>query len=187
MKATSAPLTAFTLAATLSAAVTTVACANEAQSDVESDMESDRAALVTTQTIQTAHGETYLDAPQTPGTWTYVKEPDETLAIYGEGRRAPAFVVRCANGVVSLGRFTQADQTETRAMRVTTETVTSQMNAVPVAEMAMILAVDLEPMNPLLDAMAITKGRFKVDVTGLDPLYLPAWVEVSRVIEDCRV
>lgn len=42
------------------------------------------------------------------------------------------------------------------------------------------------PDDPLLDAMALSKGRFAVEVQGLPPLYLPSWAEVSRVIEDCR-
>ena len=44
----------------------------------------------------------------------------------------------------------------------------------------------LAPDDPLLDAMAITKGRFAVAAPGEPTLYLPAWAEVSRVIEDCR-
>mgnify|MGYP001804227527 CR=1 FL=1 len=115
-----------------------------------------------------------------------MSEPGETFAIYGEARLKPAFIFRCGDGVVSLGRFTDADQTEARVMSVTTETVTSQLEAGPVPDMQMLLAADLQPDDPLLDAMASTKGRFKVEVEGQEPLYLPAWVEVSRVIEDCR-
>ncbi len=47
-------------------------------------------------------------------------------------------------------------------------------------------SVSLNPRDPLLDAMAITRGRFAVEVEGETPLYLPAWAEVTRVIEDCR-
>mgnify|MGYP006891167444 CR=1 FL=1 len=43
----------------------------------------------------------------------------------------------------------------------------------------------LNATDPLLDAMALTKGRFAVEV-GAAKLYLPSWAEVSRVIEDCR-
>jgi hypothetical protein len=34
--------------------------------------------------------------------------------------------------------------------------------------------------------MALSKGRFAVEVDGEAPLYLPSYAEVSRVIEDCR-
>ena len=40
--------------------------------------------------------------------------------------------------------------------------------------------------DKLLDAMAFSRGRFLLDVSGLPSLALPSWPEVSRVIEDCR-
>ncbi len=40
--------------------------------------------------------------------------------------------------------------------------------------------------DAMLDQIAYSRGRFMVDVAGLELLYLPAWGEVSRVIEDCR-
>ena len=46
--------------------------------------------------------------------------------------------------------------------------------------------VSLVPTDPLLDAMAFSRGRFMVEMPGAPVLYLPAWPEVSRVIEDCR-
>jgi len=38
----------------------------------------------------------------------------------------------------------------------------------------------------LLDAMALSKGKFAIGAEGMAPLTLPSWAEVSRVIEDCR-
>ncbi|MDX1704632.1 MAG: hypothetical protein R3235_10110, partial [Altererythrobacter ishigakiensis] len=49
-----------------------------------------------------------------------------------------------------------------------------------------LVAANLPANDPLLDAMAITKGRFAIEVEGMEPLYIPAWAEVTRVIEDCR-
>jgi len=48
------------------------------------------------------------------------------------------------------------------------------------------LAITLPARDPLLDAMAFSRGRFAVEVSGLPTLYVPSWPEVSRVIEDCR-
>jgi len=130
--------------------------------------------------------ENYLDAPQTPGTWAYLNEGEEQLALFGENPGQPIFMVRCGDGVISLGRVTDRAQSGTRVMNVQAETVTRQLEAGPVPQRPIILAADLAPSDTLLDAIAITKGRFMVDVEGEKPLYLPAWVEVSRVIEDCR-
>ena len=71
-------------------------------------------------------------------------------------------------------------------MSISTETVKASLDTYPVAGPEAILVADLDANAPLLDAMAITKGRFAVEVEGEETLYLPAWVEVSRVIEDCR-
>jgi hypothetical protein len=48
------------------------------------------------------------------------------------------------------------------------------------------LVVVLTARDPLLDAMAFSRGRFALEAAGLETLYLPAWPELSRVIEDCR-
>lgn len=48
------------------------------------------------------------------------------------------------------------------------------------------VAVTLPARDPLLDAMAFSRGRFAVEAAGTAALYIPSWTEVSRVIEDCR-
>ena len=142
----------------------------------------------------------YLDAPQTPGDWEYAREPGETRAAFGPGYTETAFgtgytdtafILRCGDGQIALGRVTARNQAvpramTPRAMTVRTETLTRTIEARPVAERPEVLAAFLDPSDPLLDAMAITKGRFAIALEGERTLYLPAWVEVSRVIEDCR-
>ena len=49
-----------------------------------------------------------------------------------------------------------------------------------------VLSASLTVSDPLLDAMAFSRGRFMIETPGAAPLYLPSWAEVSRVIEDCR-
>ncbi len=71
-------------------------------------------------------------------------------------------------------------------MRIRTETTARSILANPVPGQSNLIAVRLRGSDPLLDAMAITKGRFAVETGGLQTLYLPAWAEVTRVIEDCR-
>ena len=168
MKAISLPL----LSAIASAAMFT-ACASEAQSPPSAPP---------TQ----APSETYLDQPQTPGTWTYVKAARETLAVFGAGLDQPVFAIRCANGAIQLGRVATAPPEATRAMKVMAETTSRTLTAKARSGNFPSFVAELESNDPLLDAIAITKGRFVIEVEGENPLYLPAWVEVSRVIEDCR-
>lgn len=137
--------------------------------------------------IQEPVYDSYLDAPQTPGMWSYADDPRETLATYGVGNDF-SFIVRCDKSTrqIGLGKVVQSGPLGPRAMSISTETVTRQLDARPVGGSVPIVAATLNPRDPLLDAMAITKGRFAVQVEGERSLYIPAWVEVSRVIEDCR-
>jgi hypothetical protein len=71
-------------------------------------------------------------------------------------------------------------------MRVRAESGDRLLDAVPGGGQLPTLVARLSAHDPFLDAIAFSKGRFAVEVQGLDPLYLPAWPEVTRVIEDCR-
>ena len=130
--------------------------------------------------------ENFLDAPQTAGTWTYINEPGETLAIFGTSPNNPVFAVRCSAGRIELGRMTSQAMTGARVMSIKTETTTRQLQATARSGRVNVVAATLSANDSLLDAMAITKGRFAVGTEGMRTLYLPAWAEVTRVIEDCR-
>lgn len=131
--------------------------------------------------------ENYLDAPQTPGTWTYADDPGETLALFGVGEQY-RLILRCDKSTREIGMARLAENAfeGPRAVEIQTETTRRALTGVPVTSTNRLIVVDLDPRDPLLDAMAITKGRFAVGVEGERTLYLPAWAEVTRVIEDCR-
>jgi hypothetical protein len=48
------------------------------------------------------------------------------------------------------------------------------------------LGAALNAQDPLLDAVAFSRGRFMIETPGQLALYLPSWPELSRAIEDCR-
>lgn len=130
--------------------------------------------------------ENYLDAPQTPGDWRYQATVSGGIASFGAAATSPVFALECQRlrGVVQLRRPATGDAPAT--MRIQTETTARilETRAAPVG--AAGLVADLAARDPLLDAMAITKGRFAIETEGLPTLYLPAWAEVGRVVEDCR-
>jgi hypothetical protein len=47
------------------------------------------------------------------------------------------------------------------------------------------LQLVMSASDPLLDQIAYSRGRFML-AAGEQELILPAWPEVSRVVEDCR-
>lgn len=130
--------------------------------------------------------ENYLDAPQTLGDWTYAAESAETFAIFGTGRDTAQAIIRCdlRTRRVAIGRFGLNRATAT--IRIRTETRERMIEATARDSMLPLVAAELDPRDPMLDAMAITKGRFALETEGMRTLYLPAWAEVTRVIEDCR-
>lgn len=127
----------------------------------------------------------WRDAPATPGDWTYQSGP-VTMARFGTMGTSPLLSLTCdrAGGAIVLNRAGAA--AGSLPMTIVTTTLTRQFSAMPVAAAAPTLAVSFTPRDPMLDAMAFSRGRFAVEVSGLPTLYLPAWPEVGRVIEDCR-
>ena len=128
-----------------------------------------------------------MDMAQTPGNWFYAARAPYTYAAFGNSEQDFAFTMRCdrANGVVSIGRVSTIATPQ--PMRILTETDTRVLTAQPrQGSVESLLAADLSANDPLLDAMAISKGRIAVEVAGTRTLYMPSWVEITRVIEDCR-
>lgn len=71
-------------------------------------------------------------------------------------------------------------------MLIRTETAARQFIAQPSQTGQNVITARVSANDPFLDAMAITKGRVAIETEGMQTLYLPAWPELSRVIEDCR-
>lgn len=148
--------------------------------------EPDPVPVATPAPAPTPEYESYLDAPQTPGDWRYSKQDNGTVAAFGTTSGMPQFSLVCRNAdrMMYLTRWAplQGDQT----MTIRTETVTRKIATKTMQDGLPGEQATLSARDPLLDAMAITKGRFAVETPGMPTLYLPAWPEISRVIEDCR-
>jgi len=130
--------------------------------------------------------ENFLDAPQTPGTWFYQQQSGQTRAVFGTAPDDATFMIFCNASEREITLVRADSSGAERDARIRTETRQQRIAMAPPQPGAGIIAARLSASDPLLDAMAITKGRFAVETAGLPALYLPAWVEVTRVIEDCR-
>lgn len=124
----------------------------------------------------------WMDAPATPGNWSYRPAQGGGTALFGEASGGARFTMRCdaAARMVVLSRAGQAGSSQ---MVVRTE---SQTRALAATSSSQMVEARLSASDRLLDAMALSKGRFAVEVAGTPTLYLPSWAEVTRVIEDCR-
>ena len=126
----------------------------------------------------------WRDWPPTPGAWTYARDPQGSAALFGATGAQAVALLRCdaANRRVFLSRTgSTASPFTIRTSSATRQLATGATGGEPPYVAAMLPASD-----PLLDAIAFSRGRFTLEQAGAPPLVLPSWAEIGRVIEDCR-
>ena len=113
-------------------------------------------------------------APATAGSWSWRSLPGGSEAIF-QDYRGPQLVVRC-----------------TMATRQVTLIRTGAIGGAPMVvrttsvERTLPYPALLGARDPLLDAIAFSRGRISVEVAGAPRLIVPSWPESARAIEDCR-
>ena len=114
--------------------------------------------------------------PLTPGAWTY-----RATAEGSESGFAGVLRIRCDKAVrqISLQRLGVAP-TPGVALPPLLVATDSLARSLPGA------GASLGPFDPLLDAIAFSRGRFVVTGGGGGMLVVPAWPEAARSIENCR-
>jgi hypothetical protein len=124
----------------------------------------------------------WTTAPLTAGDWAY----RAGIASFGEPGAQPRLTMRCdrASGVVEISRAGNA--VAALPMTIRTESAERNVDASPARSDPASVVAQVPARDPLLDAMAFSKGRFAIEVGGLETLYIPSYPEVTRVIEDCR-
>ena len=126
----------------------------------------------------------WRDWQVTPGTWSYAHDTRGSVATFGQAGGEALAVLRCdaPNRRLFLSRAGALASPFT----VRTTSVVRQLPAGATGGEPPYAAVTLPANDPLLDAIAFSRGRFTLEQAGQPPLVLPAYAEVGRVIEDCR-
>ena len=128
----------------------------------------------------------WMEAPLTPGDWTYRVGPgDTTVALFGESPDRPRFSIGCyqAAQIITFTRYETG--LAPAPIRIVTETHEGRL-VTRIADPGGFRLAESPAGDPLLDAMAFSKGRFAVEASGAPTLYIPSYPEITRVIEDCR-
>ena len=123
----------------------------------------------------------WRDHPLTPGNWYYQAEGAGSQASFGAGDGAASFVIRCDRTT----RRVLLSRPGAPAGSAITVRTSSSARSLPLAGGAPSAAI-LAAGDPLLDAIAFSRGRFTVEAAGAPMLIIPAWPEAARVVEDCR-
>ena len=126
----------------------------------------------------------FSDSPVSPGSWTYRAATGGSEAAFVDGTGATRMVIVCGKvtRLVTLSRVSAAPAASL-SFRTTSATrdLGSRFDQPSGRVITQVSAID-----PLLDAIVFSRGRFAVSMPGSPALVLPAGAEVAHVVEDCR-
>jgi hypothetical protein len=129
----------------------------------------------------------WRDVPQTPGTWSWSMASGRSHASFGLPDAEPIAWIECHKPVATVFLARSGSGGESHVpLAVTTTTGARPLLSEPLISPAGWLVAELKASDPVLDAIAFSRGRFLFDAAGQPQLALPSWAEVARVIEDCR-
>lgn len=118
------------------------------------------------------------------GNWTYAATPEGSEASFASTSGSPQLFVHCMRATrrVSIAKAANA---AAPILNVWTSSLTRSVPSSYNPATAR-LTIDLANYDPILDAIATSRGRIGFSVGSEPPLVLPAWAEAAHVIEDCR-
>jgi hypothetical protein len=118
------------------------------------------------------------------GSWAYAATADGSEATFSNASSYPQLWLRCTRATrrVSVSRPASVAAPFINVWTSSlTRSVASGFNPATGRLTAEVAADD-----PLLDAIATSRGRIGFTVGTAPALVVPAWAEAARVIEDCR-
>ena len=118
------------------------------------------------------------------GSWTYAAGGDGSQATFYNSSRQPQLTIQCTRSTRRIALLKPGAAAP--SMWVWTSSQKKSLPASYETASARVRA-ELPAFDPLLDAMAASRGRIGFSTSGLEALVVPPWSDVGRVIEDCRV
>jgi hypothetical protein len=127
----------------------------------------------------------WTDWPITPGNWVYRKDERGSIGYFGETGQNAIVTLRCdkARGRIYLSRAGALIEPQ---VMVRTSSMSKALPAASASGEPPYIAAELATLDPILDAMAYSRGRFSIEAGGHVGLAIPTWAEIGRIIEDCR-
>ncbi len=135
------------------------------------------------QTSQEPVGE-WTDWPLTPGDWVYRQDERGSIALFGPTGANALVTLRCdrARRAIFLAREGQG----VGMIVVRSSSAMKEFVGSPTGGRPPYIATEIMPTDPILDAMAFSRGRIAINVAGQQPIAIPSWAEITRIVEDCR-
>ena len=129
--------------------------------------------------VPLANVDAYRGMPLAAGAWTLRLSASSSEASYGVQGTPARLTLRC-DLVARRVRISRPDR-PAGAITIITSSLTRTLAA----------PGEVTIFDPLLDAIAFSRGRFVVmtpasTVAASDALVIPVWPEAARIVEDCR-
>ena len=124
--------------------------------------------------------------PITQGDWSYTQAGNISSAEFRGTAAGARLAIRCDRSTRQVTILRPGSAPAAIATNIRTESGAQVVRAEPQGGQFPALVVTLGAQDSLLDRIAFSGGRFAVETAGLPTLYLPPYVEISRVVEDCR-
>jgi hypothetical protein len=123
-------------------------------------------------------------SPVSPGSWTYRTVAGGTEAAFVDGTGTTRMAIACGK-VTRLVTLSRSSAAPAASLSFWTSSLSRNLSARFDQPSGRVVA-QLSAVDPLLDALAFSRGRFAVMMPGSPAMVLPAGSEVAHVVEDCR-
>lgn len=127
----------------------------------------------------------WIDWPLAAGDWTYRREARGSLALFGPPGANATVTLRCDTGLRRIYLSREGSGSGGR-MVIRSSSSMKELVASPSGATPAYLATEIAPNDPILDAMALSRGRIAIEADGTQPIAIPSWAEITRIVEDCR-
>jgi hypothetical protein len=127
----------------------------------------------------------YANARAVDGSWTYAATAGGAEAAFRNSAGQPQLFLTC----VRASRQVQVARPAAGPAPVLQLWSSNASRNLPAAfnPAARRISATLAASDPLLDSMALSRGRIAVGIAGQPAIVAPAWGEISRVVEECRL
>ena len=119
------------------------------------------------------------------GNWIYGTTNEGSEATFSNSGGQPQLTVRCTRSTRRVA-ILKAAPSASPSLWIWTSSEKMSLPATYDSSTSRV-SVDLGAFDPLLDAVASSRGRIGFSSSGLEALVVPPWADIARVIEDCRV
>jgi len=123
-------------------------------------------------------------SPVSPGSWSYRAVAGGSEASFVDGTGSASMLIACGK-VTRLVTLSRISSVPAASLSIWTSSATRNLASRFDQPSGRVIA-QLGAMDSLLDAMALSRGRFAVSMPGMTALVLPVGAEVDHVVEDCR-